>query len=326
MNTMDTKILDYKPKMFREAEKNSGAESLPGKLIAFAVVFIIIMILESIAPTILTMPQISQLAEDPELARLEFGDRFKTMVGVTAGIMSAEPAVMIVSLFSTIFGILTSVVYCRMMELRTLSSMGFRKEKAGAHYLRGLLTGFCLMAAITGLSLVTGVNRIAFEGANAGLLLLSLAGFLVQGMSEEVIFRGYLMTTIGGSHKTWLAVAISAAAFSLAHAGNPGYGVFSGFNLALFGVFASMYIIAFDDIWGISAIHSIWNFTQGSLWGISVSGTDGVASIFRTTAKHDIAILTGGEFGIEGSIFTTIVLGAGVYVLWRRIQKKSNET
>lgn len=321
---MDTKPFNYKPGMFREAEKNSGAESLAGKIITFIVVFIIVILLESVAPTILTMPQISSIAEDPEIAQLEFGDRFKTMVGVTSGIMSASPSIMIVSLFSTIFGIITSVVYCRMMELRTLGSMGFRKEKAGAHYLRGLLTGFCLMAAITGLSIVTGVNRIAFEGGNAGIILLYLAGFLVQGMSEEVIFRGYLMTTIGGSHKTWLAVLISAAAFSLAHAGNPGFGVFSAFNLALFGVFAAMYIIAFDDIWGISAIHSIWNFTQGSLWGISVSGTGGVESIFRTSAKSSISFLTGGEFGIEGSVFTTIVLGAGIYVLWRKIAKQSS--
>lgn len=321
---MDTKPFNYKPGMFREAEKNSGAESLAGKIITFIVVFIIVILLESVAPTILTMPQISSIAEDPEITQLEFGDRFKTMVGVTSGIMSASPSIMIVSLFSTIFGIITSVVYCRMMELRTLSSMGFRKEKAGAHYLRGLLTGFCLMAAITGLSIVTGVNRIAFEGGNAGIILLYLAGFLVQGMSEEVIFRGYLMTTIGGSHKTWLAVLISAAAFSLAHAGNPGFGVFSAFNLALFGVFAAMYIIAFDDIWGISAIHSIWNFTQGSLWGISVSGTGGIESIFRTSAKSSISFLTGGEFGIEGSVFTTIVLGAGIYVLWRKITKQSS--
>ena len=321
---MDTKPFNYKPGMFREAEKNSGAESLAGKIITFIVVFIIVILLESVAPTILTMPQISSIAEDPEIAQLEFGDRFKTMVGVTSGIMSASPSIMIVSLFSTIFGIITSVVYCRLMELRTLSSMGFRKEKAGAHYLRGLLTGFCLMAAITGLSIVTGVNRIAFEGGNAGIILLYFAGFLVQGMSEEVIFRGYLMTTIGGSHKTWLAVLISAAAFSLAHAGNPGFGVFSAFNLALFGVFAAMYIIAFDDIWGISAIHSIWNFTQGSLWGISVSGTGGVESIFRTSAKSSISFLTGGEFGIEGSVFTTIVLGAGIYVLWRKIAKQSS--
>ena len=321
---MNTKPFNYKPGMFREAEKNSGAESLAGKIITFIVVFIIVILLESVAPTILTMPQISSIAEDPEVAQLEFGDRFKTMVGVTSGIMSASPSIMIVSLFSTIFGIITSVVYCRMMELRTLGSMGFRKEKAGAHYLRGLLTGFCLMAAITGLSIVTGVNRIAFEGGNAGIILLYLAGFLVQGMSEEVIFRGYLMTTIGGSHKTWLAVLISAAAFSLAHAGNPGFGVFSAFNLALFGVFAAMYIIAFDDIWGISAIHSIWNFTQGSLWGISVSGTGGVESIFCTSAKSSISFLTGGEFGIEGSVFTTIVLGAGIYVLWRKIAKQSS--
>jgi len=119
------------------------------------------------------------------------------------------------------------------------------------------------------------------------------------------------MTTVGSSNNKWLAVMISSAAFGMAHIGNPGISVLAMINLILFGVFAALYMIYFDDIWGGCAIHSIWNFTQGNLYGISVSGSADSESVFRTTAKTSHAFLTGGKFGIEGSIFTTLVLGIG---------------
>jgi len=129
------------------------------------------------------------------------------------------------------------------------------------------------------------------------------------------------MNTIGGRHNPYVAIGVSAVAFSLAHFLNPGYNILVFINLTMFGVFASLYMIAFDDIWGACAIHSVWNFLQGSFYGISVSGTGSVESIFRTTAKSSSVILTGGKFGIEGSIFTTIVLVAGISVIWLRLLK-----
>lgn len=58
-----------------------------------------------------------------------------------------------------------------------------------------------MMTVITLLSVAVGVNSISLcSNINTGIILLYLLGFFVQGMSEEFIFRGYLMTTIGGYH------------------------------------------------------------------------------------------------------------------------------
>jgi hypothetical protein len=87
-------------------------------------------------------------------------------------------------------------------------------------------------------------------------------------------------------------------------------------------------MIAFDDIWGASAIHFIWNFTQGCFYGISVSGTGDTESIFRTVQVSQNSFLTGGNFGVEGSIFTTITLIIAcipVIIKIKGISKKNNE-
>ena len=181
------------------------------------------------------------------------------------------------------------------------------------------------MTSIVLLSVLCGVNSISFcSNADYGKILLFLGGFLFQGMSEEVIFRGYLMNSIGATQKTYLAVTISAAAFSLAHAMNPGFGILIFINLTLFGIFASLYIICFDDIWGACAIHSIWNFTQGNFYGISVSGSGNYESVFRTSSESGYKILTGGDFGIEGSIFTTAVLLTAIFLVMIKINKNQS--
>ena len=169
-----------------------------------------------------------------------------------------------------------------------------------------------------------GVNSIAVRsGINFGMIALYFGGFLVQGMSEEFIFRGYLMNSVGGKHSAALAVGISALAFGLAHAANPGFNALALLNLVLFAVFASLYMLNSDNIWGVCAIHSIWNFMQGNFYGISVSGAVNADSFFITSAKSSHGFLTGGEFGIEGSIFTTLVLTAAIAaVLYAMIKNK----
>lgn len=310
----------YKPKMFKEAEKSTASENLFVNIIVFVLILLIILVAESIIPSIMVNPELKQfIAENPTT-------NMKELIKISTE-LTMRPNIFIVSLICTGFGTLISVIYCRFMEARHLRSMGMRKEKAALHYGTGLLVGIALMTSIVLISVVTGINRISLcSDINFGLLALFLGGFLIQGMSEEFIFRGYLMNTLGSRHNTVIAVAVSAAAFSLAHFFNPGFNLLVFFNLAMFGVFAALYMICFDDIWGVCGIHSIWNFTQGNFYGISVSGTGDMDSVFRTTAKSSSAILTGGDFGIEGSILTTIVLTAGAVIMFLLIRKKSAQT
>ncbi|MBQ1519199.1 MAG: CPBP family intramembrane metalloprotease [Ruminococcus sp.] len=307
--------------MFKESSKSHASPKLIVMITVFIVVFFIIYLFEAIIPSILTMKPMME-----EFAKMGYnaGDKisFKDSMRVAYKV-SAPPAVMIPTLISTVFGTIISIIYCRFGEMRSLGSMGMRKKKLVPHYLIGLGIGAALMTAIVLLSALFGAQTISFcSGVNYGLIGLYWIGWFFQGMSEEFIFRGYLMNTVGGKHSFITALAVSSAAFSLAHTANQGFGPLVFVNLALFGVFAGLYMILTDDIWGGCAIHSIWNCTQGNLYGISVSGTNEIESVMKTVADSDSVILTGGDFGIEGSIFTTIVLVAASAIVVVMMKKK----
>lgn len=318
-------MLELKPKMFKESEKSNASENLVILIMSFLFIFGLIFLAEAVIPWLLSKDELNAKLTDfgyySGAKKLNIGEVRDLSMEV-----SMQPKIFIPTLLCTGFGTLISIIYCRFFEARPMRSMGFTKEKALTHYLRGLLTGAVLMSAITLLSVICRGNNIALcSNINFGLIGLYFLGFLVQGMSEEVIFRGFLMNTIAGRFHAFIAIGISAAAFSLAHVMNPGFGVLVFINLAMFGVFASLYMIAFDDIWGACAIHSVWNFTQGSFYGISVSGSGNQESVFRTTAASSSKLLTGGDFGIEGSIFTTVVLAAGIAAVIFKLKKAENK-
>ncbi|MBR6968043.1 MAG: CPBP family intramembrane metalloprotease [Ruminococcus sp.] len=316
----------YRPKLFDEASEACTSKDLFIIILCFIAVFIVTALLESIFPVIFSWKLMQE-----ELAKLELGGSLSEVFEQSmdaATTVTAKPKIMIPTLFCTVFGIICSLIYCRCIEMRHVRSMGVVKKKAVPNYITGLVIGTVMMSAITFLNVASGTSSFSrCTEINYGLILLYFLGFFVQGMSEEFIFRGYFLTSLGGGgHHTALAVGISSIAFGLAHGGNRGFGIFPFFNLVLFGVFAGLYLILTESIWGISAIHSIWNFTQGNIYGISVSGTGSSPSVFRTAAVSKKAFLTGGEFGIEGSVFTTIVLTAGIIILFAAIHKKSLRT
>lgn len=309
-------MLNYKPKMFEESKKSTASENLIVNILVFIGIFLLILLAESAIPLILSFDEIQSQINSVGTADLH------TAMEISARV-SMKPKYLIPTLFCTAFGTLISLIYCRFSEARYISSMGVRKNKIFTHYFQGIIVGLAMMTAIVMISLIFNINNILLcTNINFALIALYFLGFFVQGMSEEFIFRGYFMNTLGGKHHTLTAVLVSAAAFSLAHLTNPGYNLLTFINLAMFGGFASLYMICFDDIWGVCAIHSIWNFTQGSLYGISVSGTGNTESIFRTTAKTSSQILSGGDFGIEGSIITTFVLAVGILVLFFMLRRK----
>ncbi|MBP7185547.1 MAG: CPBP family intramembrane metalloprotease [Ruminococcus sp.] len=314
-------MLKVRSGMFEESSKSHASPKLISMIVAFIIVFLVMYLFEGIVPSILTVkPMMEEFAN----MGLKEGETISLSESMrVANKVSAPPAIMIPTLISTVFGTIISMVYCRFGEMRSLGSMGVRKRKLVPHYLIGLGIGAVLMTAIVLLSALFGAQKISFcSGVNFGLIGLYWIGWFFQGMSEEFIFRGYLMNTVGGKHNFIIALTVSSLAFALAHAANPGFGPFVLVNLALFAVFAGLYMILTDDIWGGCAIHSIWNCTQGNLYGISVSGTNEMESVMKTVADSDSKLLTGGAFGIEGSIFTTIVLLVASAIVLYLMKKK----
>ena len=101
---------------------------------------------------------------------------------------------------------------------------------------------------------------------------------------------------------------ISSFVFALLHFGNNGINIIAFINLFLFGLLMGLYILKRGNIWGICAIHSVWNFIQGNVMGLSVSGMDKSSSVFMFEIKEGYNLVTGGDFGPEGGLIVTLVL------------------
>lgn len=229
----------------------------------------------------------------------------------------------VVSLYATFATTVGIIMYCMYVQKRSARSIGFTSNKVIVQYIKGLLIGLIMFSTIVGLGYITkAFNFIGVEKKiNLGMLSVILVGFFFQGMSEEVLCRGYIMTSVSRKHSVLLGIIINSLVFALMHVLNPGFGILPFVNLVLFGVFASFYMLKTGDIWGVSAIHSIWNFVQGSLYGLSVSGTNPLPTIlkFEITEK---TILNGGTFGPEGGLIVTGVLLIGIVVLLLRLPPK----
>ena len=116
------------------------------------------------------------------------------------------------------------------------------------------------------------------------------------------------MISIASRNSVVLAVFSNSILFSLLHILNKGITVFAIINLTLFGVFASLYVLKTNNIWGICAIHTMWNFAQGNIFGIKVSGMDTIVSLFSFVPTSEGKLLNGGAFGLEGGLSVTIIL------------------
>lgn len=245
------------------------------------------------------------------------------IIGVLSGQMELEALIsnspdwfLLVQLFSTVLVTVVTVLFCLLMQKRRLPSLGFRRQHAVREYLMGVLIGVILFVAAIGICAGLGVIRLerAYFFPPIGLWLLFLFGFLLQGMSEEVLCRGYFMPSVARRNPVWLAVLLNSLLFSLLHALNPGVNALALFNILLFGALLSIYVLRRGNLWGACAMHSFWNFVQGNVFGVQVSGAAmGPSPLQITLTGSDL--WTGGAFGLEGGLAVTIVLLFGLALL-----------
>jgi hypothetical protein len=146
---------------------------------------------------------------------------------------------------------------------------------------------------------------------------------MVQGMAEEVLCRGYFLSSYARRYPVYAAVIANSLFFASLHLLNPGITPLAFVNLTLFGVLASLYFIRRGSIWGIGAFHSIWNLVQGNFYGIQVSGMPLGNSLFATESVAGKTLANGGSFGMEGSLVCTVVYLAGIIFLLTRKNKES---
>lgn len=203
---------------------------------------------------------------------------------------------------------------------RFLEGLPFRALGAGfskgwfKHFAIGSGVGLASIAIAVAIAMVLGGLSFTpnpdFESvAIAKSLFVSLAVFAGAAAFEEALFRGYVLQTFTRANLAWLAIGGTALLFAFVHLHNPSANWISTTNTALAGVWFGLAYLKTRDLWFPFGIHLMWNWAQGFIFGIEVSGLKDIAS---ATLLKEIdrgpAWLTGENYGIEGGIACTVVI------------------
>ena len=168
-----------------------------------------------------------------------------------------------------------------------------------------------LIGAADGLVLLTTTMR---HVAGNGFPWIGLATvYLPAVFHEELLFRGYPFQRIWRAHRLG-AVLFSSVVFAALHAGNNAISWLAMANLFLAGVLLVLAYIRYERLWFPIGIHLGWNLLSGPILGYNVSGYVSSVTLLRTVGRGS-PWLTGGLFGIEGSIWIVVVELAGIVLL-----------
>jgi membrane protease YdiL (CAAX protease family) len=176
-------------------------------------------------------------------------------------------------------------------------------------FAKGFLLGFLIFVIIFLALRIAGLIEIELSVMNSTLftgIIKYFIVFTVAAVFEEVINRGYFFQALIEGTRTWIAVSIIAVVFIIGHASNPG---FAWNNAVFFFIHGALYCILYlltRSIWVPAGFHLAWNWTQGSLFGMNVSGTVVNDTLFSCETKGPV-LLGGGEFGAEGSLMSIII-------------------
>ncbi len=200
------------------------------------------------------------------------------------------------------------VLHRKFIDRRSLMSLGFDlRGQAAKDLLAGLLYGFAVITAVFLILWATGGLTIVSVQFPIGSLLGFGALLVLVAVEEEAACRGYLLLNFMESMGKGWALVVSSVLFAGFHLMNPNASVIGLINIVIAGLFLGVYYIHRKNLWFPIGIHFTWNFFQGVIYGSPVSGL--VTGSVLTLEFSGNPYLTGGEFGFEASLVTTVVTG-----------------
>jgi len=191
---------------------------------------------------------------------------------------------------------------------------------AGRELSLGLLGGALLFTVMTGIvAVLGGIEIVGLRGFGMFWSMAAMAVF--SGVFEEILMRGIVFRQLEAWLGSWLALALSSALFGALHIMNPGASWFSSLAIAVeAGILLGAAYMLTRRLWLAIGIHAAWNFTQGWVFSVPVSGGEAPLGLL-ITRRAGPEWLTGGAFGLEASVVAMVVATlAGLVLLLMAIR------
>ena len=232
--------------------------------------------------------------------------------------------------YGMILFIAVAVIYCKSIEKFGFQKMGFCTGIFD--YILGGILAIMLLAVIT--VICCGCGVLTFEGTATSFdpvcLLAIFGSFVIQSMAEEVLARGFLYNALRRKTGFMVATLVSAAAFMLPHLpsmldGEAAFVVIGIVNLMLVSVVFTLLYVLRGNIYIVGGLHCVWNFVLGGVMGLDLSGGSGSGNAVLNFRVSGEDLRTGGAYGLEAGIVTTVVLAMAVIILAKCYQKRGED-
>ncbi len=185
----------------------------------------------------------------------------------------------------------------------------------------GLLFGFVLFSIVVGVAALFDVYNIVGPGGTSALVTATVVMAIMPGFMEELLFRGILFRYIEEFGGSWTALIVTSSLFGAGHIMNPGATAFSSFAIAVeAGVLLGGAYMLTRSLWMPMGLHAAWNFTQGEIFDVPVSGIDQHGLV--TAKMSGPELLSGGTFGLEASLIALVIAtAAGIWLVVRAVRQ-----
>lgn len=197
-------------------------------------------------------------------------------------------------------------------EKRKLRHYGLPLKQAfGGNFWMGCLWGFGAMSVLL---LVLRADHNFYYGVPElnGLSIARFASlwavaFVLVGLAEEFLLRGYSQFTLTTGMGFWPAALLLSVLFAALHLGNPGETKFGLFQIVLIGLFFCFTLWRTGTLWFAVGFHAAWDWAQSFFYGTPDSGYLARGHLLHSSfAGPDW--LTGGTAGPEGSVLVAPLL------------------
>jgi membrane protease YdiL (CAAX protease family) len=195
------------------------------------------------------------------------------------------------------------------------------KQGAARKLAVGLIIGALLYGLVAAVAAAIGVYRVTGSGGASMLAVGLISDGIMPGVMEELFFRGIIQRYLEELLGSWGGLALASLAFGFAHFFNPGATVQACLWIAIEGgiMLGGAYMLT-RSLWMPIGIHAAWNFIQGPILGVPVSGNPPHGIVQAKLSGP--AILSGGSFGLEASVIALVIAtAAGAWFVWLAVRK-----
>lgn len=213
--------------------------------------------------------------------------------------------------------LISTTAMMNFFEKKSLLDIGLAlTSKTVYEILLGLILSFLMITIVVLPNAILGYYRYNFTlNQIYPQIFEAFLFFALVAFAEEILFRGYPFQRLIDGTNSIIATLLFSLIFSLVHIKNPNMNFIALFNIFLAGIWLSASYIKTHSLWLPISLHFSWNFFQGYFYSLPVSGTILIEPAFDVEISVE-NIISGGDFGPEGSLITSFVLIAStVFIL-----------